>query len=347
MRIAFVVNDVDTEVPTAATTAMAHAANRMDHDVHLIGVRELEYLADGHIGGIARTGPVKVTRTPATFLKAVQGKDAPRAEITTRDLDVLYLRYNPSEEIGDDAWAQDAGILFGRVAVDRGVIVLNHPNTLAYAVTKLYFQHFPESIRPRAIITRNYDRIREFHRKHGRIVLKPLDGYGGADVYLLKKDAANLKQIVESISRAGYVVAQEYLPAAKDGDIRLFLMNGRPIVKDGKYAAVHRVNPTGDFRSNMTAGGKPKKARITERELALAEAVRPRLVADGLFFAGLDIVGDRIVEINTISAGGLHAAGKLEGVDFAEEVISAIERKVRYRQCYGDRIGNRELAAMD
>ena len=178
-------------------------------------------------------------------------------------------------------------------------------------------------------------------------VLKPLVGYGGTDVYLVDRDADNLKQIVESIRRAGYIIVQEYLPAASKGDIRMFIMNGKPLVVDGKYAAVHRVNPPNDFRSNMTAGGKPARAKITERELRLAEAVGPRLVADGIFLAGIDIVGDRIVEINTISPGGLNIAGKLEGVNFGDEVVRAIERKLRYREAYAGALSNRQLASMD
>src|SRR5690606_6474913 len=128
--------------------------------------------------------------------------------------------------------------------------------------------------------------------------------------------AANLRQIVESLAREGYIVAQEYLPDATSGDTRLFLFNARPLQVDGHYAALRRVNENGDFRSNLTAGGRPRKAEITDRMLEIAEIVRPRLLADGIFDVGLDIVGDKLVEINAMSAGGLNAAGELEGVDF-------------------------------
>jgi glutathione synthase len=347
MRIAFVVNDVDTEVPTAATTVMAHSASRLGHDVFMIGVRDLEYFADGRVGGSARRAVPKAARTQATFLRSVQGTQAPRDLITTDDLDVLWLRYNPSQEVGDDAWAQDEGILFGRLAVERGVLVLDDPDRLTFTTSKLYFQHFPESVRPRTIVTRSLERIQEFHEEQGAVVLKPLVGYGGEDVYLVKKDGSNLRQLVEALARKGYIIAQEFLPAAKDGDIRLFVMNGKALMRDGRYAAVHRVNPPGDFRSNMTAGGTPKKARVTHNELLLVEKVRPRLVADGLFLVGLDIVGDKLVEVNTISPGGLNIAGKLEGVNFGEEVVRAIERKVRYREYYGGKLSNRQLVSMD
>src|SRR5690606_24300729 len=158
MRIAFVVNDVDTEVPTAATTVMAHAASRRGHDVFMVGVGDLEYFEDGHVGALARAVRPGAARTQASFLRLVQGEDADLEVISSADLDVLFLRYNPSEEIGDDAWKQDAGILFGRLAVAQGVLVLDDPDTLAFATDKLYFQHFPEDVRPRTIITRSLDR---------------------------------------------------------------------------------------------------------------------------------------------------------------------------------------------
>ncbi|MEX0892563.1 MAG: glutathione synthase [Gemmatimonadota bacterium] len=348
MRITFVVNDVDTEHPRAATTVMALAADRAGHRVHMIGVRELTCFPDGHVGGVARAAPGGGKRTGRTFLKTVQGPDAPREPITTADLDVLWLRYNPSEEVGDNAWAQDAGILFGQVAMRQGVLVLNHPFSIHHSMNKLNLMHLPEDARPRMLVTRQIEEVRRFHGENGgRIVLKPLMGYGGADVFLVEEDAANLVQLMETLGRDGYVVVQSYLPDASEGDVRLFLVNGRPLEIDGRYAAVHRKGAEGDFRSNISAGGKVSRADVDERCLRLAELVRPRMVSDGLFFVGLDIVGDRLVEVNAISAGGLNAADVLEERDFSGAVIEAVARKVRYRERYGMSIPNRVLATME
>jgi glutathione synthase len=348
MSIGFLVNDVDTESPTAATTVIARAAARMGHAVHMIGVGDLTYHSDGRLSALSRKAPRGGAASQKAFLDAVQGRDTERVSIAASELTVLFLRYNPVEEHADRPWEADAGIIFGQMAVLQGVIVLSHPYTLSYAVNKMYLEHFPESIRPRSIITRSYDEIRRFYEEQkGRIILKPLRGYGGKDVFLLRKDDTNLKQITESICRTSYVIAQEYLSAGKDGDIRLFLFNGRPLVCNGKYAALRRVNETGDFRSNLSVGGKPHKAEITPEILEIAEVVRPRLLADGIFDAGIDIVGDKLVEINAISAGGLNAAGKLEGVDFGEEVVRLIEKKVAYRRQYGAQLRNRALAVME
>lgn len=349
MRIAFVVNDVDTEVSRAATTVMAHAAAALGHTVFMVGVGDLNYRSEGPLSAVARPAPDGGGGGQQEFLDAVQGPDAPRVTITSEDLDVLYLRYNPVEDNEGKPWEYDAGIVFGQIAVLQGLIVLSHPFTLSYAMNKMYLEQFPADIRPRTLITRSYDEVVRFHEQQadGRIVVKPLRGYGGKDVYLVDRDAANLRQIVESICRYSFVIVQEFLPDSQAGDVRLFLFNGRPLVVDGKYAAIRRVNATGDFRSNMTAGGRPERAEITPRMLEIAEMVRPRLLADGIFDVGLDIVGDRLVEINTISSGGLNAAGVLEGVNFGTEVIRMIERKVAHRRLYGQQLRNRALAVMD
>lgn len=349
MRIAFLVNDVDTEHPSAATTVMAFAAARMGHDVTMVGVADLSYYSDGRIEAVGRKPPVVEGVSQAEFLQALQSKEAERTTITSGDLDVLYLRYNPVEEgAGEKPWVQEAGLIFGQMAVRRGVIVLSHPYTMPFAISKMYLEHFPAEVRPQTLITRDVGRIRQFHESQGgRIVLKPLQGYGGKDVFLLDESAANLQQIVESITRYSYVVAQEFLPAATEGDTRLFLFNARPLQRDGKYAAIRRVNSSGDFRSNMSLGARPEKAEITPRMLEIAELVRPRLLADGIFDVGLDIVGDKLVEINAISAGGLNAASHIEQVDFGVGVIELIERKVEFRKRYGAQLRNRALAVMD
>lgn len=346
MKLGIVVNDVDTEVPPAATTVMAFWAYKMGHTVYMMGVGELTYDSRHGVSGNARRPPDPGIDDQAVFLDALQGRDVERIRVAMRDLDILWLRYNPEE--GERQWEQDGGIALGQLALEEGVIVLEHPYTLSYAVNKMYLEHFPADVRPRSIVTRDPQEVRRFYDElNGAIVLKPAHGYGGKDVYLLNGDATNLKQIVESIARRTYVIAQEFLTEAVHGDTRLFLMNGRPLTCDGKIAALRRLNDAGDFRSNMTAGGKPMKAEVTDRMLEIAELVRPRIVAAGLFLIGIDIVGDKVVEINPISAGGLNITSKLEGVPFSREVVKALERKVAYVRKVGPPFDNRVVATME
>ena len=230
----------------------------------------------------------------------------------------------------------------------HGVIVLNDPNGLAKATNKMYFQHFPEEVRPATLITRDREEIKQFAKEQGgRIVLKPLQGSGGASVFLVRPDdMPNLNQMVEAVSRDGYVIAQRYLPAAAEGDTRLFVMNGEPLRYKGKYAAFRRVRSGDDIRSNVHAGGKIHPATINDDALKLVEIVRPKLVQDGMFLVGLDIVGDKLMEINVFSPGGLGSAQRFEKVNFSHAVIHALERKVQYMSYYRRRFDNAEMATL-
>ncbi|TWT29142.1 Glutathione synthetase [Thalassoglobus neptunius] len=243
---------------------------------------------------------------------------------------MLLLRNDPSDDALDRSWAQTSGILFGQLAAMRGVIVLNDPFGLANALNKTYFQHFPEQVRPKTCISRDIHDIKEFiSNQNDKVVIKPLQGSGGQSVFLIGEDEkANLNQMIEAVIRDGYCIAQEYLPGAVDGDVRLFVLNGRPMKKDGKYAAFRRRNDTGDARSNMHSGGKGVECEVTEKMLELVEMVRPKLVRDGMFLCGLDIVDDKLMEINVFSPGGLGSSQELTGVDFTDVIIRDLERKL-------------------
>ncbi len=280
MKIGFVVNQIKTEEPWYDTTLLTSTAVKMGHEVYIMGAGDLAYNEDGLIGAMAVKAPSKKFRDQEGYLAFIQGKDAEKVLITSKDLDVLFLRSNPSEDTGDRVWAQTAGVIFGKLAIENDVLVLNDPYHLMNTLNKMYFQHFPEIVRPRTIITRDAEQIKEFYKKEGgKVILKPLQGSGGQDVFLLD-EPTNLNQIVEAIGRNGFVIAQEYLPAAKDGDTRVILMNGNVFQVKGKYAAIHRTNKKGDIRSNIHAGGIAVKAQINDKILELAHIVGPKLKND-------------------------------------------------------------------
>ena len=230
----------------------------------------------------------------------------------------------------------------------HGVIVLNDPNGLSKALNKMYFQQFPEEVRPRTLITRNQQEIKAFAQEQGgTIVMKPLQGSGGQSVFLVRPDdIPNLNQMIEAVSRDGYVIAQEHLHAASEGDTRLFVMNGEPLRYKGKYAGFRRVRTGGDMRSNIHAGGKKCQSEVTDTALELVEIVRPKLVQDGMFLVGLDIVGDKLMEINVFSPGGLGSAQQFEKVNFNTAIIESLERKVQYMKYYRRNFDNVELATL-
>ncbi|HMO83315.1 MAG TPA: glutathione synthetase [Lacipirellulaceae bacterium] len=348
MKIGFVVNDIETEQPTFTTTRLALAAIGMGHEAWTLGVADLVYAPNGSIRALARSINSPKPESLEEYLKELQSDDARAETIDVGALDVLLLRNDPSEDKADRSWAQTPGILFGQLASRHGVIVLNDPVSLANAINKTYFQHFPEQVRPRTCISRNPEDIKRFiDEQDGQAVIKPLQGSGGAGVFLVRgDDPSNINQMIDAVLRDGYCIAQEYLPAAQEGDVRLFVMNGRPLRKNGHYAAFRRVNKTGDMRSNMHSGGEAEAVEIGRDALRLVELVRPKLVADGMFLVGLDIVGDKLMEINVFTPGGLGSAQAATGVDFAEVVVRDLERKVRCKRNYGSYLSNLQLATL-
>jgi glutathione synthase len=213
-----------------------------------------------------------------------------------------------------------------------GVLVVNDPTGLSRASSKLYLEEFPESVRPRTHVSRDFDEIKSFVETIGPTVLKPLYGAKGRNVFLVEDaDEPNLNQMVEAVLEDGYVIAQERVRGAVDGDLRLFLLDGDPLEADGSYAAFRRVPEGNDVRANVSTGAKPKPAEITDGDLKIVDAMRDRLLADGMFFVGLDIIGDKVVEINAESPGGLQAVEHFTGVDFGPVVIDALGKKAANR----------------
>lgn len=347
MRIAFYVNALPTEEPSYTTTLLAHQAHRRGHEVFYVAVDDLSYRKDGSLAARTWGVPRRRYRTDQAFLEAVRGPDAEREWTSLETLDVIMLRNDPARDQAERPWAVGIGLLFAQEAARRGVLVLNDPGGLSRAVNKMYLQSFPEEVRPVTLITRDEAAIKEFVAEFRRtgVVIKPLQGSGGESVFLVKgEDDSNLNQILEAVRRYGYVIAQEYLPAAREGDLRLFLVNGRPLEAGGKIAAFRRIGRGGDLRTNVSAGGKTEPGRVGARALELAELARPRLVRDGMFMVGLDVAGDKLMEINVYSPGGLRVASQYEGVDFAGAVLDSVEVKVEHRAQNPGRIANVELA---
>ncbi|MEO6224644.1 MAG: glutathione synthetase [Sphingomicrobium sp.] len=348
MRLAFFVNDIEREFPGYTTTVLAHQAAMRGHEVCYVTPSDFVLTPDDGLHVHGRFLPKTKWKDREEMFAALKKIGDKTRQVDMAEIDVLMLRNDPSLDAQTMPWAAEAGILFGREAVKRGVTVLNDPDSLGKAINKLYFQSFPTEARAETLITRHSDDIKAFAKAHGgEIILKPLQGSGGSGVFKLDtKSAANLNQMIEAIGRDGYIIAQAYVPAAKKGDIRFFLMNGVPLQIDGKYAALRRVASKDDIRSNIHAGGTAEAVEIGKTELAVAELIRPKLIADGMFLVGIDIVGDKILEVNVFSPGNLGSCSRLAGVDFSVPVIEAMERKVAIADQYDHAFDNRHLATL-
>jgi glutathione synthase len=326
VRVAFFVNRIEDEVPEYTTTRLAEAAVRLGHETYYLDADSFIYAGDESLDANARR--VEKKKSYEALIEAVQEADDVRISID--DLDALVLRNETEIEVEQRPWATMLGISFGQLATERGVTVVNHPIGLAKAFSKLYLQLFPAEVRPRTLVSRDETEIKKFiDSEGGSAVLKPLKGARGESVFLVRPDDdANVNQMIEAVLRSGYAIAQEYLEAAENGDVRALLVDGELLEVDGKYAAFRRIPGDDDMRSNMSAGGGAAEAEVDDTLLGIVKTIGPRLRGDGMFLVGIDVVGDKVLEINVESAGGLGSAGILGGVDFNGAVIEALADKV-------------------
>ena len=348
MRIAFFVNSIAGESPHYTTTTLALAALNRGHEICYVTPEDFVLRPDDSLVVRGRVLPSAGYKKPETLHKDLQGKECETRPFDAEEIDVLFLRNDPSLEGPERPWAATAGPLFGRLAALRGTLVVNDPAGLAKAQNKLYLQDFPAAVRPATLVSKNIEEIRAFldGEKKGAII-KPLQGSGGKHVFKVAspKDQ-NLNQIFEAVSGEGYLIAQSFMPEASEGDVRFFVMNGRPLMREGKYAAFRRVPAKGEIRSNIHAGGGPAPVEVTPAMLSIIDAVRPKLIEDGMFLVGLDIVGEKILEINVFTPGGLRNLAELYDTNFSESVIEALEEKIAARDAYGGSLENSRLATI-
>lgn len=328
MKLAFLVNDVATEIDEYATTRLARSAAQEGHEVWYLGVGDVE-LGPRDRELTARARPVELERTDtlATIMKRIKGADPER--VLLDDLDALFLRNDSIHDLQERPWASPLGVVFGQMLAARGVTVVNDPTTLKRATSKTYLEEFPQEVRPRSLVTRDPDAIERFVGEVGHCVIKPVYGAQGRNVFMVADETeTNLAQMIEAVLEDGYALVQEFVDGGEEGDARIFVLDGEILERDGKQAAFRRVPAEHDPRANISTGGHSVPLEIGEVERGIVEAMSDKLRADGMFFVGLDVIGDKVVEINAETPGGLQSVERLSGVDVAPTVIDALVRRV-------------------
>ena len=327
MRLAFFVLDVATEIDEYTTTRRARAAVQGGHEVWYVGLGDVEHGEnDGQLSARAHRAEFEKGDTLESFMKRIKERDAER--VVMDDLDALFLRNETVDDMQERPWASPLGVVFCQMLKARGVTVVNDPMSLVRATSKLYLEEFPEKIRPRSLVTRDPEAIERFIAKVGHSVVKPLYGAKGRNVFMIEDaDEANLAQITEAVLEDGYALVQQFVDGAEGGDVRIFLLEGQILAHDGTPAAFRRVPTGNDPRANISKGGRPRPLEIGGVERGIVEAMSEKLVADGMFFVGIDVIGDKVVEINAESPGGMQAVERLYEIDVCPTVIDALERR--------------------
>jgi glutathione synthase len=328
MRLAFFVNHVATEVDEYTTTRLARAAAQRGHKVWYVGVGDVELgESDGQLVARAHAAEFEKDDTLEVFMERVKERDAER--IVMDNLDALLLRNESIDDLRERPWASPLGVVFGQMLQARGVTVVNDPMSLTRATSKLYLEEFPEKIRPRSLVTRDPEAVERFADKVGHCVVKPLYGAKGRNVFMIEDESeANLAQMTEAVLQDGYAIVQEFVTGGDNGDARIFLLDGQILESDGVLAAFRRVPMGKDPRANISKGGRSIPLEIGDVERGIVEAMGKKLVADGMCFVGIDVIGDKVVEINAESPGGMQSVERLYGIDVCPTVIEALERRV-------------------
>ena len=263
---------------------------------------------------------VRATARPLE-LRRVRGNhcDVGEARLVHLDgeVDVAFQREDPPV---DAAYVVTTQIL----SLCRRTLVLNRPEGILAANEKLYALHFPE-LMAETLVTRHIAELRDFMGKlGGEMVVKPLDGRGGEGVFHVHNADRNRGSILEQATNFGTrrAMAQRYLPEVARGDKRILLLDGEVL------GALLRVPSPEELRANLHVGGRAERATLSDVDRRIVERIAPRLRSDGLFFVGIDVIGDRLTEVNVTSPTGIQEMGRLDGVAYEATVIDRVEARL-------------------
>ena len=291
--------------------AMLLEAQRRGYQLHYMEMNDL-YLDTGNPR--AKTRLLSVQEDKQRWFD-FQGEQ----DIALEDLNVILMRKDPPF---DTEYIYATYIL--ERAEEKGTLIVNKPQSLRDCNEKLFTAWFPE-LTPATLVTRRSELIREFHAKHHDVILKPLDGMGGSSIFRIKHDDPNVSVIIETLTNHAtrYCMAQNYLPEIKDGDKRVLVVDGEPV----PYCLA-RIPKQGETRGNLAAGGHGEARALTESDWKIAKTVGPILKQKGLIFVGLDIIGERLTEINVTSPTCIREIEAAFPISITGMLMDAIERRL-------------------
>lgn len=315
MRAAFVMDPIERILPDKDTTFMFMLeAARRGHEVWYLQLDDL-WVARGVPHGRARRAEVfRPSAGDPAHHRLYEERSAPLATF-----DAVFMRKDPPFDM---AFFVATHVL--SLIDPHRTLVINAPRGLREANEKLYALHFPAVI-PDSLVSADAARLKGFLAElGGEMIIKPLDGAGGSGVFHLRPGDRNLNAILETATHDGrrQIMAQRYLPAIRQGDKRIIVLDGEPL------GAVLRVPREDETRGNIHVGGATERAPLTARDREICAALAPRLRQDGLWFVGLDVIGEWLTEVNVTSPTGIQEINALDGVALERPVLDFVEQRV-------------------
>ena len=312
IKLGMVMDSIDhININKDTSFAMLLEAQARNWEIHYMELDDL-FLRNGI--AYASTQQIKVKRDLTSWYQVVAEQN-----ISLDTLDCIIMRKEPPV---DQEYIYATYIL--EQAEKRGVYVLNKPQSLRDANEKLFTAWFPQCC-ANTLVTRSATQLRDFLQEHQDIILKPLDGMGGASIFHLHSDDPNISVIIETITGHGthFVMAQQYLAEIKQGDKRILIVNGEVI----PYALA-RIPAEGETRGNLAAGGRAQGQPLTKRDVWIAEQVAPVLKEKGLVFVGIDVIGDYLTEINVTSPTCVQELETQFGINICAQLMDHIETRI-------------------
>ena len=230
-----------------------------------------------------------------------------------KELDLIFLRQDPPFDM---SYITSTFLL---EYIEDEVKIINKPSEVRNAPEKLFLNRW-KNLTPETIITRNISEINSFRKKHKNIILKPLYGNGGNGIFFLSEKDKNFNSLIEIFldSHPEQFILQEYLPNIKFGDKRIILINGKP------EGAINRIPSENDIRANLHVGGKATKTVISNKEMEICESIGPELIQRGLLLVGIDIIGNKLTEINVTSPTGFREIQKFSNINLSKKLIESL-----------------------
>ncbi|MET0088969.1 MAG: glutathione synthase [Candidatus Thiodiazotropha sp.] len=312
IQIGVVMDPIESiKIQKDSTFAMMLAAQARDWTIHYIQQHNLS-LKDGICW--ADTRHLQVRDDPAGWYEF-----GDRQSLPLHELDAVLMRKDPPFDM---EYIYTTYLL--EQAERQGCLVVNRPASLRDANEKLFTAYFPHCTPP-TLVTRDAAEIRHFHRAHEDIILKPLGGMGGASVFRITRDDPNLSVIIETLTEQGksFTMAQRFIPEIRSGDKRILMVDGQAV----PYALA-RIPAQGETRGNLAAGGRGEGVALSERDHWIAQQVAPELQSRGILFAGLDVIGDYLTEINVTSPTCIRELDKQYNLDIAGDLMDAIAKRL-------------------
>lgn len=267
------------------------------------------------------SGRVQARARPATVQRVAEAPGVFGEETVidlADDVDVVLMRQDPPFDM---SYITACHLL--ELVADR-TLVLNNPAEVRSSPEKLFPLMFP-GLMPPTLVSRDEVAIKAFRARHNDIIIKPLFGNGGAGVFRLKPDDSNFASLMEMFTERSRepVMVQAFLPAVREGDKRIILIDGVAV------GGINRRPQAGETRSNMHVGGTPEPTELTATDKAICEAIGPELKRRGLVFVGIDVIGDKLTEVNVTSPTGIQEMKRFSGIDAATLFWDAVENRLK------------------